>query len=75
MSEKNIPIADFENSIKQLEDTIQLMESGQLTLEESLTKFELGVTLIKNCQTTLKNATQKIHILTNNGTLDEYENN
>jgi len=55
---------DFEASLKQLTTLIEKMESGQLTLNESLTCFEEGVSLIKRCQHVLTDAEQKIEMLT-----------
>jgi exodeoxyribonuclease VII small subunit len=40
------------------------MEQGGITLEESLQKFERGIALVRSCQEALKQAEQKIQILT-----------
>jgi exodeoxyribonuclease VII small subunit len=72
MSEKKTEISSFEISIDKLEQTIKQMESGKLSLEESLSKFEEGVKLINDCQSTLKNAQQRIQILNNNGELNDF---
>jgi exodeoxyribonuclease VII small subunit len=42
------------------------MEQGELSLEESLKSFERGVLLTRTCQQALKEAEQKIQILTEN---------
>jgi len=42
---KTKPI-DLETSLQSLEDLINRMESGQLTLEDSLQEFEQGIKLI-----------------------------
>lgn len=55
---------DFESSLLQLNQLIEKMETGQLSLESSLQCFEEGVALIKQCQKTLSDAEQKIQILT-----------
>lgn len=55
---------DFEKSLQQLNQLIEKMETGQLSLESSLSAFEEGIALIKNCQKTLTAAEQKIQILT-----------
>ncbi len=57
-------ITDFESSLKALEDIVNKMEQRQLTLEQSLDAFEQGVKLTKDCQHTLKNAQQRVSILT-----------
>lgn len=55
---------DFEKSLQQLNQLIEKMETGQLSLESSLAYFEEGITLIRTCQQTLTDAEQKIQILT-----------
>lgn len=55
---------DFESALAELNQIVELMERGDLTLEDSLQKFERGVTLARACQTTLKAAEQKVQILT-----------
>lgn len=56
--------ADFEKSLAQLNQLIEKMETGQLSLETSLSFFEEGIALIRQCQQTLNDAEQKIQILT-----------
>ena len=51
---------DIESSLDQLEQLVQEMESGELTLEQSLTAFEKGIALTRKCQDTLKRAEQRI---------------
>jgi exodeoxyribonuclease VII small subunit len=53
---------DFESALKQLNQTVEKMEKGGLSLEESLVEFEQGVMLIRYCQDLLKKAEQKIQI-------------
>ena len=55
---------DFETTLKQLEDLVAQMESGELGLEDSLKAFERGVKLTRDCQTALKNAELKVQTLT-----------
>lgn len=45
---------------------IDKMEHSELTLEQSLTSFERGITLIKHCQKILEEAEQKVQILIQN---------
>jgi len=47
---------DFEKSLSDLEQLVADMESGDLSLEESLKKFENGIQLIRNCQGALNEA-------------------
>ena len=65
MFEKETEI-DFEKALAELEQLVETMEKGDLTLEESLKQFERGVTLTRACQKALANAEQKVQILTRN---------
>jgi len=54
---------DFEQSMQELESLVEKMESGDLSLEDSLKHFEQGVKLTRLCQQQLKDAEQKVSIL------------
>ena len=45
------------------------MENGDLSLEESLKEFELGIKLIQSCQKSLTDAEQKVETLLNSSAL------
>lgn len=64
MSPKD-PTPDFEQSLAELERLVAGMERGDLSLEQSLSAFERGIALTRLCQTALKDAEQKVQILTN----------
>ena len=69
MSKENL---NFEDSIKKLEEIANELESGKLTLEESVNKFEEGMNLSKNCNKILQDAEKKISIIINeNGKIKE----
>ncbi|MFT6221472.1 MAG: exodeoxyribonuclease VII small subunit [Candidatus Endobugula sp.] len=55
---------NFEDSIHALEELVNALENGDLSLEESLTTFEKGIRLTKECQQQLTTAEQKIALLT-----------
>jgi len=55
---------NFEESINALEDLVNALENGDLSLEESLSTFEKGIRLTKECQQQLTTAEQKIALLT-----------
>lgn len=57
------PIA-FEAALEQLQEAVKKIESGELTLEESLKNFEEGVRLARLCQQQLTAAEQKVEVLT-----------
>lgn len=54
---------DFNKGLSELEDIVKTMESGDLSLEDSLKYFEQGVALTRQCQTALSAAEQKIALL------------
>jgi len=54
---------DFEKAMEELESLVDKMESGDLSLEDSLKHFEQGVKLTRQCQIALKDAEQKVSIL------------
>jgi exodeoxyribonuclease VII small subunit len=53
----------FEESVAQLEKIVAAIESGQIGLEESLTKYEQGMALVKKCRETLEKAEKRIEQL------------
>jgi exodeoxyribonuclease VII small subunit len=55
---------NFEATLKQLQATVEQMEHGQLTLEQSLQAFEDGVKLARQAQTALTAAEQRVRLLT-----------
>ena len=54
----------FEEAFKRLEDIVTKMESGDLSLEESMTLFEEGIKLTETCKSRLEAAEKKIQLLT-----------
>jgi exodeoxyribonuclease VII small subunit len=54
---------DFEQALKELEQIVERMEKGDITLEESLQCFEHGIALTRRCQEALRTAEQKVQIL------------
>lgn len=54
---------DFEKKLNRLEEIVQKMEKGELSLEESLTLFEEGVKLSRECHSRLEEAESKVKIL------------
>jgi exodeoxyribonuclease VII small subunit len=65
----------FETAFEKLQGTVKKLESGELSLEDSLRQFEEGVRLSRICQEHLSSAEQRVEILMKNpsqsdGTLD-----
>ncbi|NNE38667.1 MAG: exodeoxyribonuclease VII small subunit [Gammaproteobacteria bacterium] len=54
---------DFEKSLVELEELVELMEEGDLSLEDSLKHFERGIALTRACHQALSDAEQKVKIL------------
>ena len=54
---------DFEHSLAELQALVERLESGELSLEDSLTAFEQGIGLTRECQAALAQAEQKVQIL------------
>ncbi len=51
---------NYEESVKRLGEIVEKLESGELSLEESIKLFEEGTRLSADCYEILKNAEQKI---------------
>lgn len=63
--------ANFEAATTELERIVADMESGQLTLEQSLASYQRGAELLQFCQATLNAAQQQVQML-ENGTLNNF---
>jgi len=55
---------NFEKSLSELETLVEALESGGLSLEDSLNAFEKGVRITRECQEALQEAEQKVSLLT-----------
>jgi exodeoxyribonuclease VII small subunit len=53
----------FEKNLAELEQLVKRMESGELSLEDSLAAFETGIKLTRECQQSLLAAEQKVQVL------------
>lgn len=63
---------NFEDAMKGLEKIAEELEKGNLSLDESVSKFEDGMKLSKKCSDLLDTAEKKITMLINdNGTIKE----
>ena len=65
---------NFEDAMQRLEEIANELEKGDLTLDESVKKFEDGISLSKKCNEFLDNAEKKITMLINNGEEIKEEN-
>jgi exodeoxyribonuclease VII small subunit len=56
-------VSDFEQSLEALEQLVDRMENGDMTLEESLAAYERGVGLYRHCQAALEQAELRVRML------------
>jgi exodeoxyribonuclease VII small subunit len=56
-------LPDFEEALGELEKLVQRLESGDLSLDQSLEEFKKGVELTRRCQQVLDGAEQTVEQL------------
>src|SRR4029450_10453518 len=65
-TKKPAPEANFEQAMKRLGAIVEQMESGELSLEDLIVRYEEGMKLVKVCQERLASAEQRVEIITRN---------
>lgn len=55
--------ANLEKSLEELEKLVIELETGELSLEDALKRYERAINLTHRCQQALQDATQKVEIL------------
>ena len=55
--------ASFESSLEELKSIVAQLEDGNLSLDESLAKYEMGVKHLHECYKALQSAQRKIEVL------------
>jgi exodeoxyribonuclease VII small subunit len=63
MTPKSDKLPDFEQSLVALEELVRKLESGTLSLDQSLAEFRKGVELTRHCQSVLERAQQTVEQL------------
>jgi exodeoxyribonuclease VII small subunit len=64
---------NFEENIKELEQIVHDLESGNVALDDALEKFNKAYKLSKECDTKLKEVSESVNkILTEDGKLEEF---
>lgn len=58
-----VDTSNFEAALAELNQLVEKMEQGGLSLEQSLSFFERGMQLTQQCQQALQAAEQKVRIL------------
>lgn len=66
VTKKADKLPDLEASLAEITRLVDTMEHDNLSLEQSLTQFERGITLVKHCQKILEDAEQRVKILIQN---------
>ena len=56
-------VSRFEDALGELQQIVEKMEQGELKLEESLSLFERGISLTRNCRSSLDAAELKVRNL------------
>lgn len=70
MAEKK---ANFEENMTKLEEIAKDLENSDLSLDDSMKKFEEGMKIAKECKEMLDNAQKNITILTDDGAEKNFE--
>ena len=63
MNEKSKKNTGFEQALGELEALVEQLESGELSLDQSLKQFKRGVELTRHCQSILDQAQQVVEQL------------
>ena len=63
MTKKDQDKKKFKEALEELEQVVEQLESGELSLEDSLAAFEQGVKLVRYCNQKLTEVEKKIELL------------
>ena len=65
---------NFEQTLARLEDIVKKMESGNISLDESIEIYQEGIILSKQCSNMLEEAEGKVMAIVNKeqGTIEEF---
>jgi len=63
MAKKDSQELKFEAAVADLEQIVEQLESGDLSLEDSLAAFERGVGLVRYCNQKLSDVEKKVELL------------
>jgi exodeoxyribonuclease VII small subunit len=66
MGKKGIEELTFEGAFQELEETVQRLEEGELTLDEAIALFERGQVLAQLCDEQLERAELRVSQLVSN---------
>lgn len=68
-TKKEMPL---EEAFDKIEGILEALESDEITLEESFRRYEEGMKLLRQCNTTIDKVEKKVLKLNENGELDEF---
>ena len=63
----------FEDNLKNLEEIVEKLENGEVSLDEAMTKFNEAMKLDKLCDESLKKAEDNINLILKDGELKEFK--
>jgi exodeoxyribonuclease VII small subunit len=64
----------FEEKLKELENIVNELESGDIDLDSSIEKYTMAMKLVKECDKKLKCVEEKVNkIVSENGDLEEFK--
>ena len=70
---KEVKEAKFEDNLKEHEQIINKLESGEVDLDASIEKYTKAMKLVSLCDNKLRNVEEQVNkILTENGTLEDF---
>ena len=72
MAGKSQKTLGFEAALAELEQVVADMESGKLSLEDSLSAYQRGAELLQLCRRRLEDAQQQVRVL-EEGTLKAFQ--
>ncbi len=61
--DNNVAALSFEDAIKELEQIVKRLESGQASLEDSIQFYTRGTLLKNHCETKLQQAKMKVEMI------------
>ena len=67
MTETPVDEMSFEDAMRELEKVVGDLERGDVPLEQSIALYERGARLKQRCQTKLKEAEEKVALITQDG--------
>ena len=67
MTKTPVEEMSFEDAMRELEKVVSDLERGDVPLEQSIALYERGAQLKQRCQTKLKEAEEKVALITQDG--------